>query len=244
MIHCIDSGAHNDSVIIMLHGAACNHEVWCNQYDYLMKSHRVILIDLPGHNKSDGDGFDSIDKYVNALYLRVREMDLDKFVLCGHSMGGAITQLFALKHPEILKGLILCSTGARLRVTHQVFEAIENDFNLFIDMSVTFSVAQGTSDEIKKKFKNIINKCRPIVAMNDFRSCNSFDLMSLVQNVKLPSLIICGDDDLLTPLKYSEYLNKSIANSKLQILESTGHMIMLERPDDVNTRINNFLLKL
>lgn len=244
MIHCIDSKSHNNSVIVMIHGAACNSEVWMEQYDYLTNSHRVVLIDLPGHNKSDGDGFDSIDRYVDALYLRVKEMDLNRFVLCGHSMGGAITQLFALKHPEILKGIILCSTGARLRVTHQVFEAIEKDFNLFVDMSLLFSVAQEASDEIKKRFKNIINKCRPVVAMNDFRACNSFDLMSRIQELKLPTLIICGDSDLLTPLKYSEYLNNKIENSELEILESCGHMIMLERPDIVNVCINNFLLKL
>lgn len=244
MIYCIDSETNDDSVIVMLHGAACSHEVWLNQYDFLRKSHRVILFDLPGHNKSDGDGFDSIDKYVDAIYSKCMEMNLQRFVLCGHSMGGAITQLFALKHPEILKGLILCSTGARLRVTRQVFEAIESDFNMFIEMSVTFSMAQAARDEIKKRFKDIISKCRPVVAINDFRACDSFDLISRIHNIKLPALIICGDEDLLTPLKYSEFLNKNINDSKLEILKSIGHMIMLEDSDKVNTLINNFLLEL
>lgn len=244
MINCIDSGTKNGSVIVMLHGAACSHEVWLGQYDYLKNYHRVILIDLPGHNKSDGEGFDSIEKYVDALYKKLHEMNLTQFVLCGHSMGGAITQAFALKHPEILKGIILCSTGARLRVTHQVFEAIQNDFKSFIEMSVTFSVAQESSDEIKMKFKNIIKKCRPVVAMNDFSACNSFDVMVRLQEIRLSALIMCGDNDLLTPLKYSQYLKDNIAGSELEILKSSGHMIMLEQTEKVNSLINNFLHKL
>jgi len=244
MIHYIDSGAPKNSQIVMLHGAACSHEVWLTQYDYLKNYHRIILIDLPGHNKSSGEGFDTIEKYVNALHNKFSEMNLTEFVLCGHSMGGAITQLFALKHPEVLKGVILCSTGARLRVTHQVFEAIENDFNTFIDMSVTFSIAQDTTNEVKEKFRRIIQKCKPAVAMNDFRACNNFDLMLEIQNIKLPVFIICGDNDLLTPLKYSEYLHKNIAGSKLEILKSTGHMVMLERYTEVNSLINSFLQKL
>ncbi len=184
-MNCIDSGVRHNSTILMVHGAGCTHEVWLDQYEYLRKSHRVILVDLPGHNRSEGDGFDSIDKYVEAIYLKVKEMDLREFVLCGHSMGGAITQSFALKYPEILKGIILTSTGARLRVTHQVFEAIKGDFNAFIEMSVAFSMADTAGDEVRRKFKEIIKKCRPEVAMNDFRACDNFDVMEKIKNIKM-----------------------------------------------------------
>jgi pimeloyl-ACP methyl ester carboxylesterase len=241
MIHCIDSGAHKDSVVVMLHGAACSHEVWLEQYEHLRKYHRVMLIDLPGHNKSDGDGFDSIEGYVDSVYSKLKEFTISKFVLCGHSMGGAITQAFALKHPEILKGIILCSTGARLRVTHQVFESIENDFNAFIEMSVAFSLAQEADDEIKMRFKNIIKKCRQDVALNDFRACDNFDVMNEIQKIKLPALIVCGENDLLTPLKYSKYLSQNIYGSKLITFPSCGHMVMLEKSKELSSAINEFV---
>ncbi len=243
-MNCIDSKFNNNSTILMVHGAACTHEVWLNQYNYLKKSHRVILIDLPGHNSSEGDGFDSIDKYVEAIHLKVKEINLTEFVLCGHSMGGAITQSFVLKYPEMLKGIILTSTGARLRVTHQVFEAIKSDFNAFIEMSIAFSIADEAGDEVRMRFREIIKKCRPEVAMNDFRACDNFDVMEKIKNIKLPVLIICGENDLLTPVKYSKYLKENIPDSQLEILKSTGHMVMLERPDDVSVLINNFLQNL
>jgi len=244
MINIIDTRDSNKLTIVMLHGAACSHEVWLRQLEYLKPYFRVILVDLPGHNKSEGDGFDSIEKYAEVLNKELNEIVSQKFILCGHSMGGAITQMFALKYQERLKGIILCSTGARLRVTHQVFEAIQKDFNLFIDMSVTFSLAPNAGEDVKQVFRNIISKCRPEVAMNDFKACNSFDVMDRLSEIKLPSLILCGEDDLLTPVKYSKFLNQHIAGSEFLSFPSTGHMIMLEQTDQVNLLIKNFLNKL
>lgn len=238
-MNVVESGTGR--ALVFVHGAGCNHRVWLKQLEFFKDFYRVIAPDLPGHGDDQADGLESVDKYALALREELKKRGLGQFILCGHSMGGAIAQFYALNFPEDLSGLILASTGARLRVTHQIFEMIEKDYNAFIELSITFSVAQEVKEEIKAKFREIISKCRPDVAFNDFKACNNFDLMEKVEGIKIPTLILCGENDLLTPVKYSKYLEGKIKGAKLFVFSNCGHMIMLERPEEFNTALQMFI---
>jgi pimeloyl-ACP methyl ester carboxylesterase len=79
------------------------------------------------------------------------------------------------------------------------------------------------------------------VVYGDFETCDKFDVMGSLDRINLPTLIICGRDDLLTPVKYSEYLRAHIRNSELRVIDDAGHMVMLEKPEEFNEILENFL---
>jgi pimeloyl-ACP methyl ester carboxylesterase len=84
-------------------------------------------------------------------------------------------------------------------------------------------------------------QCRAEVIYKDFNACDRFNIMESINSLKIPALIVCGTGDSLTPLKYSHYLNKAIRDSRLVLIQDAGHMAMLEKPEQVNRAIREFV---
>jgi pimeloyl-ACP methyl ester carboxylesterase len=84
-------------------------------------------------------------------------------------------------------------------------------------------------------------KNSPDVIYGDFSACERFDIMEEVVNINNPTLLICGDQDALTPIKYSRYLAERISGSRLEVIEGAGHMVMLERPKQFNKKVEAFV---
>ena len=110
--------------ILFLHGSGCTSEIWRRQKQYLQTSMEVVLIDLPGHGKSPGDGCDSVEQYGDAIYNAMAGLGPVRYYVAGHSLGGAIAMSLALFHPDALKGIILIGTGAKLKVLPRIFEGV------------------------------------------------------------------------------------------------------------------------
>ncbi|HOP86381.1 MAG TPA: alpha/beta hydrolase, partial [Syntrophorhabdaceae bacterium] len=105
--------------IVFIHGSGLNTNIWHKQRDYLSSFFEVILIDLPGHGNSPGNGCDSVEGYRDAIFDAIKESKLEGCYMVGHSLGGAIALSFAISYPQVLKGLILIATGAKLKVFPQ-----------------------------------------------------------------------------------------------------------------------------
>jgi pimeloyl-ACP methyl ester carboxylesterase len=87
-------------------------------------------------------------------------------------------------------------------------------------------------------------QCRPEVLYGDFVACDRFDLMNEIEKIVLPTLILYGDDDQLTPVKYSQLLHSRIKGSKMEVLPDAGHMVMMEAPELFNKKIGEFIREL
>ena len=222
--------------IVFIHGAGGNQKVWVNQVEYFKNS---LAINLPGHD--GGEGKRSIDEYVEYVKHFLDERSLKEVVLVGHSMGGAIAQMFALKYPDYLKAVVLVCTGAKLRVLPKIFELIMQNYSKAVELIVDMALSKNTSQTIKKQVIEELLKAKPEVVYGDFEACDKFDIMEQVANIKVRTLIICGSEDMLTPVKYSKYLNEKIANSILKIIDGSGHMVMLEKPKEFNSILEEFL---
>jgi pimeloyl-ACP methyl ester carboxylesterase len=72
-------------------------------------------------------------------------------------------------------------------------------------------------------------------------ACDEFDIMNELGEIKVPTLIISGEEDILTPVKYGEYLSQKISNSKLHVINGAGHFMMQEKPDEFNRVLLEFL---
>ena len=164
-------------------------------------------------------------------------------VLAGHSFGGAIALMYALRYPQELKGIIIIGSGARLRV-HPMFltpceEAIKGNGQKWYELvEEMYRLApEDYRREVVEKQKAI----GPAVMLNDFLCCDKFDIVDRVHEMKLPALVICGELDVMTPVKYANYLGAKIANSRVVIVPKAGHFVLAEKPEVVNKAIDDFL---
>jgi pimeloyl-ACP methyl ester carboxylesterase len=159
-------------------------------------------------------------------------------------MGGAISIRYTLDYPSEVKALILVGTGAKLGVSPLIFEALSANYEQGIRVGLgQWSFGNSADTRIVEEGMNEMLKCPQDIAIADFKACNEFDARESVSRIEVPTLVIVGDEDKLTPLKWSEYLHKSIKNSKIRIVKRAGHMVMVEKPKDVNASIASFLNK-
>ncbi|MGQ9624182.1 MAG: alpha/beta fold hydrolase [Candidatus Bathycorpusculaceae bacterium] len=228
-----------DLTLLFIHGAGGNHTIWEHQTRHF---NNAIAIDLPGHRL--GEGRRTIEEYVEEVKRFCEERELKNIVMIGHSMGGAIAQKFSLNHTEHLRALVLVGTGARLRVAPIIFQTIKKDYGQLMELMKKFAFSDKTAMEVKNKVAEEMRKIKPEVLYGDFEACDKFDVMEKLDGIKVPTLIICGKDDQLTPVKYSEYLKVNIPDSRLEVLADAGHMVMLEKPKEFNEILEKFIKEL
>lgn len=222
-------------VLLFIHGAGGGADLWRSQTAYFPNS---VAMDLPGHPK--GQGFHSIEDYANWVRGYVYAREMAPVVLVGHSMGGAIAQCLAVNHPEMLRGLVLVSTGARLKVAPQIFQVLEGDYEKAVDFMLGNSFGPEASPELLEDVKRLRLRVPREVVRGDFEACDHFDMMQRMGDIAAPTLIICGSADKMTPVKYCQYLLSHIAGSRLEEIPGAGHNVMLEKPIEFNNALERF----
>jgi pimeloyl-ACP methyl ester carboxylesterase len=227
--------------VLFIHGAGGGQYTWSYQKGFLEKQFNPIIIELPGHGESDGEGEEEIGRYAEHVLAFLKALDLQKVFLVGHSMGGVIIQTLALTQAEVIKGIVLVGTGARLKVLPVILNGIKNNFEETVRMINQFAYSRKAPSDLIEKGISMMLQCRPEVLYGDFMACDRFDLINEVEKIILPTLILCGDDDQLTPVKYSQFLHSRIKGSKLEILPNAGHMVMMEAPQAFNEKIREFI---
>jgi pimeloyl-ACP methyl ester carboxylesterase len=227
--------------VLFVHGAGGGQYTWSFQKGFFEKEFNPIIIDLPGHGESEGEGEQEIGRYAEDVYAFLKALGLEKVFLVGHSMGGAIVQTMALTHPEMMKGIVLVGTGARLKVLLLILDGIRGNFEETVLKINQFAYSRKVQADIIEKGVSLMLQCRPEVLYGDFLACDRFDLMNEVEKIDLPAFILCGDDDQLTPVKYSQFLHSRIKGSKMEVLPNAGHMVMMESPQAFNEKIKEFV---
>lgn len=226
--------------LLFIHGSGSMGEVWRYQRQHFPGSE---AIDLPGHPQSQPLG--SVEEYADWLRGYVQGRGYADLVLAGHSLGGAIAQLYALRYPKGLKALILVGTGARLRVSPAILAELEA-------ASQSQAAWERWRASLEERYRPVDPQLRkeliekrlgigPAVQLNDMLCCHRFDIMGRVHQIRVPTLVICGSQDEMTPPKYSQHLANSIEGAKLVVIEGGSHHVFLEKPEEVNRAIADFL---
>ncbi len=234
-----------DMTVVLIHGSGGNAGLWRKVMEGLADGYDSLAVDLPGHGKSEGEGMKSIAEYREFVKDFFGVLGMEKIALGGHSLGGGVVQDFALKYPEKLRAVLLIGTGARLRVLPEALERLRQMAEGKIEPRFEpWGFSSGATPELLSEGEREWAKTSPRVRYHDMAACDQFDIMKEVDKIRLPALMVCGREDRLTPVKYSEYLKGKIPGSKMEIVEGAGHTVMLEAPEALSKVILTFLRSL
>ena len=228
--------------VVFIHDAGGNYQHFPHNLRRL-PDYRIYALDLPGHGKSGGLGQQSVGAYAHEVIAWLQEIGLYQAVFVGHSMGGAIALTLALDHGEHVLGLGLLGTGARLRVLPDILDklAVARTVDAGVDVIMARNFSPVTGAEIRTKVQAQIMATRPTVLHGDYMACDGFDVMARLKEIKVPVCVICGEDDALTPPKYSQYLAANVSQAKLSMIPNAGHFALLEQAEFVAAEVETFL---
>lgn len=229
--------------LVLIHGAGGTHLYWPPEIRRL-PGYCVYALDLPGHGKSAFcDGQQTVGEYARYLVQWLESIQLRRAVLVGHSMGSAIALAVAIHHPEYVIGLGLIGGGARLHVQSDLlnYAADSTTYIKATDLLVSCSFSSHAQPRLVELASKRLLDTRQSVFLGDLQACNRFDVMACLESIKQPALVICGADDIMTPVRYAQFLANSIPNARLNIIPEAGHMVMLEQPRLVAESLLSFL---
>lgn len=228
--------------VIFIHGAGGTHLSWPPQVRRL-PDQNIFALDLNGHGKSAGMGRSSIEAYAEDVAAFMTAIKVRAAVMVGHSMGSAIALTLALKYPQRVRGLGLIGSGSRLRVSPAILDGVKDagTFPAAVQMITDYSFSPQTPPRLVELAAQRMAETRPSVIYGDFLACDAFNVADQLGQIKIPTLILCGTQDKMTPLKYSESLRDKIQNSQLEVMDGAGHMLMLEQPHAVADALSRFL---
>ena len=228
--------------LILIHGAGGSFLSW-HPHLRRLDGETVYTLDLPGHGESDGRGKQSIRDYAEDVFVFMQEEGIQKPVLAGHSMGSAIALTIALEHPNNISGLALLGAGAKLRVSPLILEKAgsPDTFAEAVALVNEYSFSPDAPKDLLRLSNDNMLKTDRRTLLGDFLACDSFDVTDRIASIQIPTLILCGALDLMTPPKYSILLLEKIQNSRFHLVENSGHMIALEQPQAVAGLLKDFM---
>ncbi len=226
--------------IVLIHGAGENHLIWPAGLRRLPDA-TVYAIDLPGHGKSAGTGCSTIKGYVDWIASLLDAVRVPRAILIGHSMGGAIAQLFGLMCPDRAAGLVLIGTGAKLRVAPKLLELTRNDLSTAVEMITGLEWGPHAPQQLIRLGRQQLLTNQSTVIHNDYRACDAFDVIERLPEIKAPTLIIGGTADQMTPIKYATFMAERIPNARLVSVPDAGHMVQIEAEVIVAYEVERFV---
>jgi pimeloyl-ACP methyl ester carboxylesterase len=231
-------------LLLFIHGAGGSHLLWLAQLRALAARANTVAIDLPGHGRSAAPGCRQVADYAAAVRGFIAAAGLQRSLVCGLSMGGAIAQSLLLEGAPGLVGGILISTGARLRVLPAIFDLLERDFPAYLDLLGQMLAAPEADPRVIEAAVREAAACPAEITRGDFEACDRFDVVARLPAIAHPVLVIAAEGDRLTPPKYGRLLADKIPGARLALVPQAGHIAPLERPEAVSALIEGFLSEL
>jgi len=248
-----ERGSSHGLPVIFIHGFPFGHKMWKPQMRELPNDIHAVAYDVRGHGSSDvGDGQCTIELFVDDLIALLDHLGIEKAVLCGLSMGGYIALRAIEKHPNRIKGVVLCDTKSESDTNEEKIKrassiktvksagvsTMAEDFLKAIFWKKTFENNPGAIEFVKGLIcaNSILGICGTMLAL-----ASRTDTTQGLSSINMPTCIIVGEYDMLTPPSCAQGMHKAIAGSELHILSNAGHMSNLENPKDFNKSFIAFL---
>ena len=229
--------------IVLLHGAGFDHTTWAlHSRWFAHHGHSVLAPDLPGRGRSSGAPLPTIADMADWTAALLDAAGAATARLIGHSMGSLIALETAARHPAKVSALGLIGTAATMSVGPDLLKAAEANDHDAVDMVSIWGL--GYQAELGGSLapglwmhsgaQRMLEHSRPGVLFNDLSACNAYqNALAAAAKITVPTTIILGERDMMTPAKAGKALAAALPNSRTIVLPGAGHMMMVERPDEL-----------
>jgi 3-oxoadipate enol-lactonase len=239
--------------VVLIHGYPFNRSLWNEQIEVLSQNHRVIAPDLRGFGESEAsDGTATMNRMAQDVALLLNHLGIARATIAGLSMGGYVALAFYKQLSSRVRALILADTRAQADTAEakqtraqQAEKALSEGMAGIADAMLPKLLTPETVSkhpDIVKRVRDMMLKTKPEGAAAALRGmAERDDLTSLLSKISVPTLILVGAEDAITPVADSEKMNQAIADSRLVVLENAGHVSNLERTEQFNDALLDFL---
>jgi 3-oxoadipate enol-lactonase len=239
--------------VVLIHGYPFNRSLWNEQIEALSKNHRVIAPDLRGFGESEAsDGPATMNRMAQDVALLLDHLEIPRATIAGLSMGGYVALAFYKQFPSRVRALILADTRASADTEEakqtreqQAEKASSEGMAGIADAMLPKLLTPETVSkrpDIVKRVRDMMLKTKPEGAAAALRGMAARDdQTALLSKISVPALILVGAEDAITPVADSEKMNQAIAGSQLIVLENAGHVSNLERTEQFNDALLEFL---
>lgn len=240
---------------MLLNGIMMNTADWYGFVPVYIKDYRLLRVDFRNQGQSEYVQEDfNIDIHVDDLKALLDKLSIEKVHMLGVSYGGKVAMLFALKYHDMLQSLVLCNTTARVtKYLREVQDswiqaAMQYDGEKFFRRIAPFIYSPKFCEE-NRKWIDIREKAFGKVLIKPWfdafiklvKSSNEYNILDKINMIKVPTLCIASDFDILTPISELELIQSRIEKSELLVISNAGHAPQYENKPEFNKAVLNFL---
>ena len=239
--------------VVLIHGYPFNRSLWNEQVEALSSSYRVVVPDLRGFGESDSSaGPASMNRMAQDVAGLLDHLEISRAAIGGLSMGGYVALAFCKQFPSRVRALVLADTRAQADTeeakqtrAQQAEKALAEGMAGIADAMLPKLLTPETVSkrpEVVKRVRDMMLKTKSEGAAAALLGmAERDDQTSLLSKIAAPTLILVGAEDAITPVADSEKMHNAIAGSRLVVLENAGHVSNLERTEEFNKHLIDFL---
>lgn len=246
-------GPEGAPVITFSHSLATSTAMWSAQAAAFAPRYRVLRYDVRGHGESEATpGPYTLEQLAEDVCGLLGALEIEQTHFVGLSLGGMIGQHLALSHPEVLSSLALCDTGARMPVEAKLLwdETIRQAEEHGMEPTVASGPTRWFTASFLQTHPEVVERIQAMTAATDprgfigcARAIQGMDLLDRLSEIRVPTLIVVGDQDPTIPVAAAEAMQRRIPGSKVAVIEHASHLSNLEQPQAFNRVLNDFLVE-
>jgi pimeloyl-ACP methyl ester carboxylesterase len=228
--------------VLFLHGAGFDRTVWRLQTRWFAHHGRSVLaVDFPAHGWSGGEALASVAAMADWTAALIDAAGLKAAALVGHSMGALVALETAARFPDKVRALGLCGVAAEMPVHPEMLESAKANTLKVQELMAFWGMGNALHKGgmvtpglwLRRESLAVLARNRPGVIYNDLAACNVYkEALARAPQVKCPTVLVLGDGDLMTPAAKAKPLAAAIAAARAVVVPSSGHFMMVERPDE------------
>lgn len=238
--------------VLLLHGFPHDRQLWEAQLAAPPAGARLIALDLPGFGESESAAVPSLDAWADWVIAALDALNIERAVFCGLSMGGYLCFAIWRRHPSRVMGFVLSDTRAGAdtidaqdkRIAMQA-KVVTDGVGPIVEAMMPGMIGKTTRDSRPRavEFVDAMLRRASVGAVHDALDAlrTRPDSTETLATITVPVLIVCGDEDTLTPVKESEAMRAAIPESQLAIIPGAGHVSNVEHPAAFNAVLFGFI---